>query len=116
MWISRASEAFELLKRKTGVSFPEEARGWMILNRSGLTAEQRAVVLARSLGKLTRDEIGKSMRSCYPDYVAPKKKTFGAGVVVDELPLDEAGDDDLAGSFEDLELFLAEGDNEGADD
>ena len=47
MWISRATEAFELLKRKTSVSFPEEARGWMILNRSGLTSEQRAVVLAR---------------------------------------------------------------------
>ena len=68
MWISRASEAFEVLNRNTGVIFfPQEARGWMILNRAGLTAEQRAVVLARSLGKLTLEEIGKALRSCYPD-------------------------------------------------
>ena len=36
-WISRASEAFDKLQRKTGVNFPEEARGWLILNRSGLS-------------------------------------------------------------------------------
>ena len=113
MWISRAGEAFELLKRKTNVSFPEEARGWMILNRSGLTAEQRAVVLARSLGRLTREEIGKAMRSCYPDYVVPKKKTFGAGVVVDELHSEDPGEEDPSIDFDDVELFLAEGDDEG---
>ena len=113
MWISRAGEAFELLKRKTNVSFPEEARGWMILNRSGLTAEQRAVVLARSLGRLTREEIGKAMRSCYPDYVVPKKKTFGAGVVTDELHSEDPGEEDPSNDFDDVELFLAEGDDEG---
>ena len=48
-WISRASEAFDKLQRRTDVNFPEEARGWIILHRSGLSSEQQAVVLARSL-------------------------------------------------------------------
>lgn len=48
-WISRACEAFDKLQRTTNVSFTEEARGWVILHRSGLTSEQQAAVLARSL-------------------------------------------------------------------
>ncbi|CAK9023644.1 unnamed protein product [Durusdinium trenchii] len=79
-WISRASELFEKCERKTNVSFPEEARGWLILNRSGLSEEQKAVVLARSLGVLKREEIGRSMRSCYPEFVV-KKKHLGASIV-----------------------------------
>ena len=30
-WISRATELFEKCERKTGVKFPPEAQGWMIL-------------------------------------------------------------------------------------
>ena len=85
----------------------------MILNRSGLTAEQRAVVLARSLGRLSREEIGKSMRSCYPDYIVPKKKTFGAGLVADECSAEDLADDDWQGGFDDVEQFLAEDENDG---
>ena len=57
-WISRASEVFEKCSRRASVSFPEEARGWLILHRSGLSEEQKAVCLARSLGVLKREEIG----------------------------------------------------------
>ena len=41
-WSSRAQEVFVRCKRKTEVSFPEEARGWITLHRSGLSEEQRA--------------------------------------------------------------------------
>lgn len=89
VWISRAGELFDRCQRKCKLSFPEEARGWLILNRSGLNEEQKAVVLARSGGVLKQDEIGRSMRSCYPDYIVPKKRSFGAGLI-------EATDDAVA--------------------
>ena len=78
-WIGRASEVFERLKRKTNVDFPEEARGWLILNRCGLTEEQRAIVLARAGGKLTRTEIGTALRSCYPDLILSQCRSSSGG-------------------------------------
>ena len=45
-WIGRASELFDRLKRKTQVDLPEEARGWLLLHRCGLSEEQKAVVVA----------------------------------------------------------------------
>ena len=106
-WIGRASEVFDRLKRKTNVDFPEEARGWLILNGCGLTEEQRAIVLARAGGKLTRSEIGTALRSCYPDLVLSQRKNTavhlveGEDVQVDEPSTTEA-------EFEDIELLLAE--------
>lgn len=116
VWISRATDAFEILKRKTSVSFPEEARGWIILNRAGLSAEQRAIVLARSQGSLKREDIGKSLRSCYPDLVV-KKKVFGASAVADESALldDEEELIEAPGDFDDVEQFLADA-TDGIDD
>ncbi|CAK9009348.1 unnamed protein product [Durusdinium trenchii] len=61
-WVSRATELFDRVKRKVNVAFPEEARGWIILHRAGLTEEQKAVILSRSLGVLKREEIGRAMR------------------------------------------------------
>lgn len=72
-WVSRATEAFHRCKAKVNVSFPEEAQGRIILRRSGLTEEQQAVRLARSQGVLKKDDIGRAMRSCYPDFTAPRK-------------------------------------------
>ena len=110
-WISRATEAFDKCLRKTSVSFPEEAKGWIILHKSGLSEEQKAVCLARSLGVLKREEIGRAMRSCYPEYVVPKKKSYGVSLVEDEIDLPfslegEIPDED--GSFLDVEQFLAD--------
>lgn len=81
-WISRATELFDRCRRKTNVDFPSEARGWIVLHRSGLNSEQKAVVLARSLGVLKIDEISRAMRSCYPDFVA-KNKSHGVSLVED---------------------------------
>ena len=35
----RARECFDRCKRKTGVSFPDEARGWILLQCSGMNEE-----------------------------------------------------------------------------
>ena len=91
-WVSRASELFDRCQRKCNVSFPEEAGGWIVLRRSGLSEEQQAVVLARSLGVLTREEVSRAMRSCYPDFTAPRKRALGAGMVEDEVFLEASGD------------------------
>ena len=111
-WVSRASELFDRCQRKCNVSFPEEARGWIILRRSGLTEEQQAVVLARSLGVLKREEVSRAMRSCYPDITAPRKRAVGAGMVEDAGGADASSDlhepwDD-GETFEDVEQFLAQ--------
>ena len=105
-WISRATELFERCQRKVNVNFPEEARGWMILHRSGLSDEQKAVVLARSLGVLKREEIGRALRSCYPDFIVGKRRAAGISLIEDSLSPD---DDKVAEEeFDELEQFLAE--------
>ena len=111
-WVSRASELFDRCQRKCNVSFPEEARGWIVLRRSGLSEEQQAVVLARSLGVLKREEVSRAMRSCYPDFTAPRKRALGAGMVEDEVFIEASGDLneswDEGETFEDVEQFLAQ--------
>ena len=107
VWISRAGELFDRCKRKCKVDFPDEARGWLILHRSGLNEEQQAVVLARSNGSLKKDDLGRAMRSCYPDFTAPKKRNFGLSLVEDQN--DPALDDDDADDVsQEVEAFLAD--------
>eukprot|EP00435_Cladocopium_sp_Y103_P044898 s702_g12.t1 len=109
VWISRATELFDRCHRKCGVSFPEEAKGWMLLHRSGLNEEQKAVVLARSGGVLSRLAIGKAMRSCYPEYVVSKRRTAGAGLVdVDPSDPEDFEKDPMV---QEVEAFLAEHDS-----
>ena len=108
-WVARTSDLFERCARKTGVSFPDEARGWLILHKAGLSDEQKAVALARAQGSLKRENICKALRSCFPDLVL-KRKIHGANLVEDQeasLSADEVVDDD-AQDFEDVELLLSE--------
>ena len=115
VWISRAGELFDRCQRKCKVSFPEEARGWLILNRSGLNEEQKAVVLARSGGVLKQDEVGRSMRSCYPDYIVPKKRSFGAGLIEatdDAVAVDEESESVI----QEVEALLADHDEQARDE
>lgn len=109
-WSARALETFDRCSRKSGVKFPPEARGWILLNCSGMSESDRAVILARCQGSLKFEDVSQSMRSCFPDYVVPKKKSYHAHVL-DDL----AGDDDGAGmapsgstDLQDVEMFLAE--------
>ena len=39
-WCSRAREVFDRCNRKTGVAFPEEARGWIVLHSIGPVQRQ----------------------------------------------------------------------------
>ena len=106
-WTARAQELFDRCARKTGVQFPDEARGWILLNRSGLSDEQRAVAIARAHGDLKKDSIGAALRSCYPDLVLTRQKrgvalvehetlaVEGEDLAEDELPVDFQDVDDL---------------------
>ena len=109
-WIARATELFDRLERKTKVTFPTEARGWILLRRAHLSSEQQAVVLARAQGSLQRDTVSAAMRSCYPDMVLrPKKLTSVHAVVHEPEDIDELLSDEPAGDeFQDVEAMLAE--------
>ena len=114
-WCARARECFDRCHRKTGVIFPDEARGWLLLNCSGMTAEQRADVLARTQGALKFDELAQAMRSCFPEFVVPRKRSAAAHYLENEEEVwwpeeaEAAGDDeDEATGFHDVEQFLAE--------
>ena len=85
-WSASSKELFDRCARKTGVKFPDEARGWITLHRAGLSEEQKAVVIARAGGDLGRETISTALRSCYPDFVARKR---GAAVVDEVFQVDE---------------------------
>ena len=76
-WSARASELFDKCHRKTGVQFPDEARGWILLHRAGLSKEQKAVVIARARGDLKRESVSAALRSCRrrPDPAIGKRRT-----------------------------------------
>ena len=113
VWIARAGELFDKCARKCKVDFPTQARGWLLLNRSGLNEEQKAVVLARSGGSMTKDDIGRAMRSCYPEYTVSKRR-FGASLVENDEAewLNDAADP----LDEEVEAFLAEHGSDLQDD
>ena len=92
-WTARSGELFDRCARKTGVVFPEEARGWLMLHRACLSEEQKAVVIARARGELKKDSVGSALRSCYPEWTVPKKK---AVALVTEEALLVDPDDELA--------------------
>ena len=78
-WAARSREVFDRCARKGGVKFPEEARGWVLLNCSGLSKSERAVVLARAQGDLKFDSVAQAMRSCYPELtISPETSAISA--------------------------------------
>lgn len=89
-WCARSQEVFDRCGRKTGVQFPEEVKGYIALYCSGLSEEQRALVLARTQGGLKFETISQSMRSCFPEFVIPKRRS-AVGMVADEAGLDDPG-------------------------
>ena len=104
-WAARASELFDRCHRKTGVQFPDEARGWLLLHRGGLTEEQKAVVIARARGDLKRESVAAALRSCYPELVISKRRT--AVALAEEVP-DELADlpEQWEEEFSDVEQLL----------
>lgn len=109
-WSARASELLDRCKRKTGVDFPDQARGWLLLNRAGLSNEQRAVVVSRARGDLKRESIAAALRSCYPDLQVKRK---GVSLVEETLAVDLDEPLDLEREFEDVELLIADHQGQG---
>ena len=121
-WCARSRECFDRCSRKTGVSFPEEAKGWLLLQYSGLSEEQRAVVLARTSGDLKFEALSQAMRSCFPEFSAPKRRSSTAAHYVENdedgwwttpdgygyPPQDSEMVPEQDTNFQDVELFLTE--------
>ena len=107
-WSARAQEAFDRCKRKCGVDFPPEVRGYVLLQCSGLSEQERAVVLARAQGNLKFDEVSQSMRSCFPDMVINRKRSTAAAHLVEDFEVISESPEPVAWGFDDVELLLAE--------
>ena len=118
-WCSRVQEAFAKCRRKVAVDFPSEARGWVCLNASGLSADQRAIVTAKTQGDLKMETVIAAMRSCFPEFRAVRKQSRSATAFVvqqeasgdedePESGLPSGGDGPDAVVFEEMEAFLAE--------
>ena len=106
MWAARSQEVFERCSRKTGVQFPDQARGWLMLHRAGLSEELTAGGIAMSGGDLKREAVSAALRSCYPDYVAKKRSVAAVEEVFpveahDESPPLEEDFADVQGLLED---------------
>ena len=91
-WCARVQEAFAKCRRKVAVDFPSEARGWVCLNASGLSADQRAIVTAKTQGDLKMETVVAAMRSWVPDFRAVRKQSRGAAAFV--VQHTESGDED----------------------
>ena len=116
-WTSRVQETFAKCRRKVSVDFPTEARGWICLNSSGLSSDQRAIVTAKTNGEMKFETVAAAMRSCFPEFKASRKARTSSALLVQQpeveeleaetsqLSTDEGQD---AVSFDDIEAFLAE--------
>ena len=78
------------------MEFPAAAQGWIALRCSGLSEEQRAIVKAKSQGKLELSEVSSALRSCFPQYRATSKakKPVTSAMVVEEREAEEMDHND----------------------
>ena len=76
-----------------GAGFPAQARGWIALHCCGLSEEQKAIVKAKSQGKLEYDTTAAALRSCFPSYKAcnPRAKKAIGSLLVEDHEGAEAG-------------------------
>ena len=109
-WTARASDLFDKCHRKTSVQFPDEARGWLLLHRAGLSEEQKAVVIARARGDLKRESVAAALRSCYPELAISKRRT--AVALAEDTP---AEPDAEAEYWEEQFSLLEDHQQEGSD-
>ena len=107
-WTARVKEVCDRCARRASVDFPTAARGWLVLNCAGLSDEQKAIIKAKTQGKLEYDEVAAAFRSCFPMYKAPGSKVRRViGAMPAEAEVDESSQLD---SFDDVEAFLADHD------
>ena len=98
----------EVCERKARVQFPSQAQGWIALNCMGLSEEQKAIVKAKTQGKLEVDLVTAALRSCFPVYKASASRSRRAVTTLIAEPDDGGGLDDEDDSFQDVEAFLAD--------
>eukprot|EP00435_Cladocopium_sp_Y103_P072571 s637_g40.t1 len=96
-------ETTKQCERRAQVKLPSQARGWITLNCTGLSEQEKAIVKAKTQGNLEFDAISAALRSCFPQYRASGKKKATS---VLQAELDDDGRVDA--SFDDVEEFLAE--------
>ena len=107
-WSARVNEVLQKCIRKAKVEFPSQAQGWIALNCAGLSEEQKAIVKAKTQGKLEIDTVTAALRSCFPQYRASASKARRP-VSTYLAEADEAGiPEDDGDSFQDVEAFLAD--------
>ena len=95
-WVSRVKDVFDRCHRRAGVDFPARARDWITLNRAGLTEEQKAIIKAKTQGKLEYDSIAAAFRSCFPAYKAvnPRNKKAIGSLMVESHEENDQGPSD----------------------
>ena len=107
-WSARAREVFQKCERKARVQFPSQAQGWIALNCMGLSEEQKAIVKAKTQGKLEVELVTAALRSCFPVYKASASRSRRPVTTLIAEPDDGGGPDDDDDSFQDVEAFLAD--------
>ncbi|CAE7416880.1 GIP, partial [Symbiodinium pilosum] len=104
--------------RKAAVGFPKEAHGWIALHCAGLSEEQKAIVKAKTQGKLDLETVSAGSRFCFSSLKATGVKTKRPTSVLlaedEDLLTDQLAEGE---SFADVEAFLADyGQGDGAED
>eukprot|EP00435_Cladocopium_sp_Y103_P036809 s2568_g9.t1 len=111
-WTGRVRDTFDQCQRKGQVTFPAQAKGWILLHCAGMSEEQRAIVKAKTQGELDFEVVSQALRSCFPEFKAPagRKKAIGVFQVeeVPEVPQSSRHLDDDEMHFDDVEAFLLE--------
>jgi hypothetical protein len=60
-WTGRVRDTFDQCQRKGEVKFPSEAKGWILLHCAGMSEEQRAIVKAKSQGRLDFEVVSQAL-------------------------------------------------------
>lgn len=111
-WTGRVRDTFDQCERKGQVTFPSQAKGWILLHCAGMSEEQRAIVKAKTQGQLDFEIVSQALRSCFPEFKAPagRKKAIGMFQVDEIAEINTSGrqvdEDDI--DFADVEAFLSE--------
>lgn len=111
-WTGRVRDTFDQCQRKGQVTFPSQAKGWILLHCAGMSEEQRAIVKAKTQGQLDFEVVSQALRSCFPEFKAPagRKKAIGMFQVDEIAEINTSGrqadEDDI--DFADVEAFLSE--------
>ena len=89
------------------MDFPSPAQGWIALNCAGLSEEQKAIVKAKTQGKLDLPTVTAALRSCFPQLrasAAKARKPVNTTLLAEDTTMDHSMPD--VDGFGDVETFL----------